>query len=264
MAADILGAEIHGLDTGSSGEFARCAREQAGYCDVLVAAGGDGTFSTVMNAVDLSDTALAFLPFGTGNALSHALHYRGRLTAIAVQIKGGTVHQYDLIECDDRKRAFMVSIGLDGEAIRWYDYYRARGNRGLSAHVLAAVRAYFREYQPAGAMVSIDGEHRRVDRLMSLAVVKQPYFGMGLCAVPRARWDDGYLHTLRMPSGLPGLLAGLVTGFTIGNRVGAYGKGARVGVQLDRPVRLQIDGDMGWIGDRFRFSVAPGVLKLKH
>ena len=264
IAADILGAEIHGLDTESSEAFARCAMEQSACCDVLVVAGGDGTFSAVMNTIDLSSIALAFLPFGTGNALTYALGYRGRLADIAARIRDGSVHQYDLIDCDGRKRAFMTSIGLDAEAIRCYDDYRDRGRRGLAAHLPAAVRAYFREYQSVRAVISVDGEERRVNRLMSLAVVKQPYFGMGLRAVPRAQWGDGYLHIQRMPSGLPGLIAGLLTGFTIGNRVGEYRRGKRVDVQLDRPVRLQIDGDMGWRSDRFRFAVAPGVLKLKH
>ncbi|MBW2193421.1 MAG: hypothetical protein JRF27_06510, partial [Deltaproteobacteria bacterium] len=51
-AATVLNAEIHGLDTGSVDAFFQCSRDLASRCDVLVAAGGDGTLSDVINAVD--------------------------------------------------------------------------------------------------------------------------------------------------------------------------------------------------------------------
>ena len=48
QAAEILDTEIHGLDTTTAEEFGQCARELATRCDVLVAAGGDGTFSDII------------------------------------------------------------------------------------------------------------------------------------------------------------------------------------------------------------------------
>lgn len=262
--AAVLAAEIHGLDTRSAEDFAQCARERAEQCDVLVVAGGDGTFSLVLNAIDLSRATLAFLPFGTGNALTHTLGYRGGLAEIAARVCAGTVHTYDLIDCDGRRKAFMASLGLDGCAIRLYEMYRGIGYRGLNAHLRAGLRAFFREYRPTGGSIAVDGEVRRVKKLTSLMVVKQPFFGMGLKAVPRARWGDGDLHTQSISSGLVGITTGLVTGFTIGNRVGDYRCGKRIAVTLDAPLTLQIDGELGWTSDRFAFSVLPGVLRLRH
>jgi diacylglycerol kinase family enzyme len=124
-AADLLSATIHGLDTNSAAEFSQCAREQAERCDVLVVAGGDGTFSLVINAVETASTALAFLPFGTGNALSHALGYRGGPGGIAAMIRGGRIHTCDLIDCGGKRKGFMVSLGIDGAAIRLYEKYKS-------------------------------------------------------------------------------------------------------------------------------------------
>ena len=50
---------------------------------MLVVAGGDGTMSLVINAVPADRIPLAFLPFGTGNALTHALGYKGTTADIA-------------------------------------------------------------------------------------------------------------------------------------------------------------------------------------
>ena len=263
-AARRLCADIHGLDTGSAEAFSQCARELSENCDVLVVAGGDGTFSLVINAVETESTTLAFLPFGTGNALTYALGYRGGPEEIAGRIRTGRMQACDLIDCDGRRKGFMVSLGIDGAAIRLYEKYRLMGYRGLNAHLRAGLKACFQDYRPAGGAITLDGVPRRVRRLTSFMVVKQPFFGMGLKAVPHARWGDGQLHTLTVASGVPGIVGALLTGFTIGNRVGDYRTGKAVTVQLDTPLPLQIDGDGAWTADRFTFSVLPGALRLKH
>jgi diacylglycerol kinase family enzyme len=262
--AAIFHAKVYGLDTGCTEELAQCALEQANQCDVLVAAGGDGTLSLVINAIDLSTTVLAFLPFGTGNALTHALQYKGGLLKIAKRIYSGTVHEYDLIDCDGSKKAFMASLGFDGTAIRLYERYRSLGYQGLKAHFWAAIRAFFRDYRSTDCRLILDGDVHTIKRLLSLMVVKQPFFGKGLKAVPQARWDDKKLHSLTITSDFSSVLTALITGFTVGNLAGKYRKGKRLTVSLDNPVALQIDGDSGWTSNRFSFTVLPGVLKLKH
>jgi diacylglycerol kinase family enzyme len=262
--ASMLQAEVHGLDTRSEDELRRCAYEQADQCDVLVVAGGDGTMSMVINAVELPATTLAFIPLGTGNALARALGYHGRLSAIARRVRNGTTHTYDLIDCDSRRKAFMASLGIDGEILKHYDQRKSSGHRGLTAYISAGLRAFFREYRPVNGSVELDGDMHHVKRLLSAMVLKQPYFGMGLKVVPQARWDDGLLHQLTIMSGLPRILAGLVSGFTIGNRVGDYRCGKRVRISLDRPLTLQIDGELAWTDDHFTFGLLPGVLRMKH
>ncbi|GAB6906187.1 hypothetical protein DESC_880078 [Desulfosarcina cetonica] len=266
--AEALGATLHGLDTRSPTELARCARETAQHCDILVVAGGDGTFSLVLNAVDLDAVTLAFLPFGTGNALTYALNYRGDLFAIAAAIRKGCCHRMDLIDCgmdaNRRKKAFMTSVGIDGAAIRRYEQYHAAGLRGLKAHLRAGIAAYLKDYRPTEGTLDLDGRHWRVDRLLSLMVVKQPYFGMGLKAVPRARWDDGALHIQVINTGWIGLLTGLATGFTIGNRAGSHHAGSQLRLRLAAPLTLQIDGELAWTSDWFDFGVLPGALQLQY
>ena len=263
-AAAILHAEIFGLDTGSAEELVQCAREQVERCDVLIVAGGDGTFSQIINVVDLSETILAFMPFGTGNALTHALNYRGGISEIAHRISNGRIYRCDLVNCDEKRKAFMVSLGIDGTVIQIYEQYRRMGYRGLEAHLRAGLKAFFGEFQPTGGSISMDGRRWREEKLYSLAVVKQPFFGMGLKVAPKARWSDGRLHSVAMGSGWPGLLAGLITGFTVGNRAGQYRSGKHLAVQLDSPLILQVDGESGWTSDRFSFTVLPGAMQLKY
>ena len=136
-AAEILDAEIHGLDTITADDFGQCARELATRCDVLVIAGGDGTLSDIINSIDTTRTPVAYLPLGTGNAMRYALKYKGSLTDIAMRIKDSKIHKYDLVDCDEKIRAFMISVGIEGTIIRLYDQYVAQGAAGFKTYFRA-------------------------------------------------------------------------------------------------------------------------------
>lgn len=262
-AAEILGAEIHGLDTGSPDDFRQCTRDLVKQCDVLVVAGGDGTFSDVINSVDTAQTLLAYLPLGTGNALQYALQYKGNLVDIAFGIKKGEIHQFDLINCDEKKLAFMTSIGIEGTIVRLRERYLAQGETGFKTYLKAVFTAYFSEYKRFNANIKVDNETFEVKNLLSMMVVKQPYYGFAMNVAPMARFDDRRLHVSYINSGLFMSFLGIGTAFTIGNRVGVYRMGRQVSVNLERPVLLQIDGNPAWENDAFTFTVMANALKLK-
>lgn len=262
-AAKILGAEIHGLDTHTADDFVRCARELTRRCDVLVAAGGDGTLSDVINAIDTAQTPIAYLPLGTGNAVRHAFNYKGGLGDIATRIREGKILEYDLIQCDEKRFAFTASVGFEGTVIQLRDSYLAEGITGLRAYLKALFEAYFRVYKRTAANITVDGETLEVKNLLSLIVVKQPYYGYGMKVVPRARFDDQQLHVLSVNSGLFVSLVGAAAAFTIGNRIGQYLSGRHVSVTLRQPLSVQIDGNPGWVSETFAFNVLPKKLKIK-
>jgi len=263
-AAEVLDAEIHGLDTVTLDDLGQCARELALRCDVLVVAGGDGTLSDIINFVDTTRTAIAYLPLGTGNAMSHALQYKGNLVDIAKRIRDGEIHEYDVISCDEKKRGFLASIGIDGTIMRLRDEYLAQGKTGFKTYFRAAFKAYFREYKrPIATMIRVDETTFKVQNLLSLMVVKHPYYGFGMYVVPRARLDDRQLHVLSINSGLFMCLIGVATSFSIGNRLGEYRTGQRVAVRLDRPLVLQIDGNNAWEADAFTFRVLLNAVRFK-
>ena len=262
-AAKVLDADIYGMDTTTVGEFRQCAHEVAHHCDVIVVAGGDGTLSDIINAVDTARIPLAYLPLGTGNAMKHALRYKGSLSDIARRIKNGKIHEYDLINCDDRVRAFTVSVGIEGEVIRLRNQYVLRGDVGLKAYVKAIVNSYFKKYKRADARIMIDGSLVKMGNILSLMVVKHPYYGFGMEVVPKARFDDRKLHLVCTNSGLFGAVISGISAFTIGNRAGQYYTGLQIDVSLDRALTMQYNGNEGWRSKRFNFKVLPRALKIK-
>jgi diacylglycerol kinase (ATP) len=237
-AAEVLEAEIHGLQTRSREDFIEAARRLSRECDVLVAAGGDGTFSEAVNAVDLEKTVLAR------------------------RIQGAPVRRYDLIDCDGKRRAFMASVGIEGAALQISDDYRARGRTGSWLYFKATMQALLWKYRAPRARLSIDGESLEYRALLSLVIMKQPYYGLGFKLAPEARFDDGRLHALAVGWSIPSI-AGFLGHMTFRARTRAYRSAREVAVSLDRPLRLQYDGTVGWEDEAFRFSVLPGALKVK-
>lgn len=262
-AAEILDAKIEGLDTKTVQDFRRCAKDLSTRCDVLVAAGGDGTLSDVINAIDTSKLPIAFLPLGTGNAMQHALNYRGTLRDMAWRIREGEIREYDLINCNEKKRGFMLSIGVDGTIIRLRGRYRVQGSSGLKAYFRAVLNAYFKEYKRLVARIVVDDAMFEMKGLLSLMVVKQPYYGFGMKVVPKARFDDGQLHILCTNAGFFKAVIGGLTAFAFGNQVGQYTACQRLTVSLNRPALIQIDGNEGWESNEFYFTVLHRRLKIK-
>lgn len=260
----ILGAGVFGLDTRTPKQLVECGRALVNHCDILVIAGGDGTFSDMINAIDTVETPVAFLPLGTGNALAYALGYRGRPSRIARQIKDGKIREHDLLECKGHKRGFMMSVGLEGAVVQLYDRYLSRGYGGLGAYLAGFMDAYFRKYKRAGVRITLDNGTFRTENLLSLMVVKQPYYGFRMNVVPGARFDDGLAHILCINSGLIGCAVGAATAFAGGNRIGTYATGHRVEIRAATPLPLQIDGDFITEAARFSFTVLPQTLRIKY
>ena len=262
-AAAILGASIHGLSTRNPEELGACARDLAANCDVIVVAGGDGTFSDIINAIDTARKPVAFLPLGTGNALRHALEYRGNIVDIATRIKEARIREYDLINCGNKKRAFMASVGFDGTVLLLRERYVERGIIGPGAFVRSFFRALIKEYEPVSAKIAVDGHRFEVENMLNLMVVKQPYYGFGMKVIPQARFDDGFLHVLNVRGGILPAIIGGATAFTLGNRVGKYYRAQEIKVSLPFSMALQLDGNIGWASKTFHFSVIPRGLKIK-
>jgi diacylglycerol kinase family enzyme len=262
-AAEILNAEIHGLDTTTSEDFCQCARELTDRCDVLVIAGGDGTLSDIINCIDTAQKPVAFLPLGTGNAMQYALDYRGSTADIAMRIREGEIHQYDLVNCQGKTRGFILSVGIEGSIIQLRDEYVARGYTGFKTYLGAFMKAFVGKYKRTTAEITVDDTSFEMKNLLSLIVIKQPYYGFGMKIVPRARFDDRLLHILSVNSRLFKCAIGVATSFTGGNRIGQYRTGHQLDVKLERPLALQIDGKYAWHGGAFTFTVLPKALKIK-
>jgi diacylglycerol kinase family enzyme len=263
QVGEILGADcvIDGLDTQSKAEFTQCAHEMAQKADVLIVAGGDGTVSDVINAVDL-DTTFSYLPFGSGCALRYALDLPPQLTRVAKRIREGQLRCLDLILCDGARKAFMASVGIEGDILNRRESLRESGINGPPAYAMATFGSFFADLERTRMSMFVDGVEHSVPEVVTTIVTKIPYYGYKMKVVPNAVFDDGYLHLLAVNSGWGEIVQNLANALINENKLGIYKKASEIRITTHDERYAQVDGNIYRKGTSFHYQVLPGVLKM--
>lgn len=261
--AEILGGDciVAGLDTANRDEFVACARDLARKADVLVVAGGDGTFSDIINALDL-DGVLSYLPFGSGCALRYAMGLPPQLTRVARQIKEGRLRRLDLILCDESVKAFMASVGLEGDILYRREALQNSGMHGPQAYAMATFGSFFADLERTHVTIDVDGRTYIVPDAVTTIVTKIPYYGYKMKVVPNAVFDDGRLHLLAVNSGWGEIVQNLANAFIDENKMGTYRTGQRIHLTMSQERHAQTDGNLYRRGTSFDFRVLPQALKM--
>ena len=189
---------------GNAAEIAeRAAREGR---ELLVAVGGDGTFSEAAHGVlrGGGKTELGIIGQGTGGDFRKTLGLEHRLDRYVEAIASGRTRVVDAgkarfrnREGRDEERYFVniLSAGMGGLV----DSYVASGSRalgGTAAYFLASTKALLRVVR-GNLRCTIDGETVRVSSYM-IAICNGRYFGSGMHVAPMALVDDGKLEVVSM------------------------------------------------------------------
>jgi diacylglycerol kinase family enzyme len=262
VAGILKDVTIAGLDTKSPEELSRCAHELSQKVEILLVAGGDGTFSLVMNSV-AKEIPLGFLPFGSGDVLRHTFKMPRCPREAALVIQKGTEHLIDVILCDGKMKALFASIGIEGSILLERDKYLENDVLGLTAYGLATFKILFDGYMKADLRVFMDRKEMKTSGSLTAVITKLPYYGYGFKVVPQARFDDGYLHLLILNAGPVGTIYALATALMGGNRMGEYYKAKEINITSSTMQLLQRNGDPEKEKrSQFSFQVLPKELKL--
>ena len=230
--------------TGAGGQ----ARLRAAALDpdvaVLVVAGGDGTFNEVVSGLaDPSQVRLALLPAGSANVLARELKLPWRPEAVCALVAGGRVRHLDLGTAGRRCFCMMASSGIDAQIVD--QVHRSRkGVLGMHKYVWPALGVIGRWKTPH-LKVTVDGTeaHGAV-----VVVANTRTYGGLFWAADRAEVDSGYLDVVVLPrDSLWAVVRYLWAGWHHRlSRLGevTYLRGTRIRIEADRPVPVQLDGDL--------------------
>lgn len=204
--------------TSRAGEERELAQGAArdGY-DVVVAVGGDGTWSNVANGLlesGRTDVALGVLPSGTGNDFGRNLGFDPRDPAEAVAaLATGAVRRVDVglvatPSAADRTpeqwetRHFLNVAGFGFDVAVIDAAAGARFLRGELLYKMTALQQLFR-FEGFSCEVEAFGGARRQGRHLMLTVSNGRYFGGGFPIAPGAEVSDGRLHVCRIEDAGP-------------------------------------------------------------
>ncbi len=257
-----LGDVTYGATTraGEERDLAERACEE-GY-DVVVAVGGDGTWSNVADrlvASGRSDVALGILPSGTGNDFGRNFGYDPRNPEVAVQVLAdghtravdvGRVETLSASEhAPDRKepRHFLNLIGFGFDIAVIDAAAGARLLRGELLYKVTALQQLFR-FPGIGARVDSGSGEEREEHLLMLTVSNGVYFGGGFPIAPAATVDDGRLHACLIGDAAPFQRLKLFNLAERGRHVGADEveiiDDGSFRLTFAEPPRFEMDGDV--------------------
>jgi len=231
---------------------------------LVIAAGGDGTVMACVTAVAGTDVPLAVLPVGTGNLLARNFDIPLELAAAAQVAVGATRRRVDVGAIGDERFAVIAGMGFDAAMLR--DAPPALKSRfGWPAYIVSGLRNVAR-----GPLTSFelrfDGASPVRRRGRGVLVGNVGRLQGGLPVLPDARGDDGVLDVAVLAPRRLRNWAGLAWRIVLRRRPRPEQletwRAAQVDIRADRPLPVQLDGDVRPSADRLVVEVWPAALTL--
>jgi len=257
LAADIV-------DLPDADIEARLDRIASG-CDVVAAAGGDGTVSTVAAAVARAGKTLAIIPTGT---LNHFARDAGIPTAIdqaLAIIDAGRERAFDVGVVNEHTFLNNVSLGSYPRMVHVRDGLEQNGRSRPMATAIAVARTWWR-LRKLTAMLAIDGQ-RVLRRSPFIVVGNGSYLLSGFSLGRREQIDDGRLSLYVAPS--TGRIGVLSLPFrALAGRLEEYERfetfcAERITATFPhRRIETGIDGEVRVLESPLNFEVRRGALRV--
>jgi len=241
------------------------ARQAATRASTVVAAGGDGTVSSVVAGIIGDRTTLGVVPLGTLNHFAKDLRIPLDAQKAVETILGGHVQRVDVGEVNDRVFVNNCSIGV------YPDIVRERADRGQGhARWLATAIATFRVLRRSGDVtvrVDVCGQQQRW-RTPFVFIGNNEYVIDGVRLGTRATIDQGKLFVYVAPRADPGDLPGLLAKALIGRarQSGAFEVVAARELAIDawrmKAIDVAVDGEIVRMATPLAYRTRPASLQV--
>ncbi len=251
---------------GSAQRFTRTSI-RAG-CELIVAAGGDGTLNEVINGVGEKGEGVhvGLIPLGTGNDFARSLELPTDVDACIDLIRGGRTRAIDLVRVtSDTVRYFAnVSAGGFSGAVNDKLTPEVKDTWGPLAYIRSAAAA-LSELQAFRTNISFDNTESLSLDLYNIVVANGRFVAGGMPIAPEALLDDGLLDVILLPETSGARLALLAPQIMLGAHLTSdavvYRRAAKVCVNSKPGMWFNVDGEL--VGNEpATFEVVPRALQF--
>ena len=245
-----LSAEIAWTPEARSALVERAARE--GDCRCLVAVGGDGTVSALLN--ERPSPPLTVMPAGTENLVARHFGLRRDPRGLARTIAAGKSVPVDVAQAMGRRFLLMAGFGFDADVVTRHHRGRVSGSGRIRptsrmAYVEHILRSSFTYRFPTISVQIADPGAEEVLRGTTVFIFNLPRYALGLPFVPVAREDDGWLDLVifRHPGPFRALyyLCKVFCGVHLDDPSVYHRRVRKAVVTAHEAIPVQLDGDPG-------------------
>jgi diacylglycerol kinase (ATP) len=236
---------------------------------VIVAAGGDGTIHTVINAMmsRRAEATLGIIPLGTGNDLARMLDIPTQPAEAVRLLDHGEARTLDLMKVRIGKRTLyghnvaaggftgqMNEVMTDELKQTWGPFAYLRG----AMKVLPDLTQY-------RTTLRYGGKPPQAVRAMNIIVANGRTAGGGVVVAPQANPEDGLLDVVIVRAGtaleLTGVAARLLAGDYTASDLVTHARATRVEVDSQPGMWFNVDGEL-LTNERIAFSIVPRAIRV--
>ncbi|MBI9017162.1 MAG: NAD(+)/NADH kinase [Phycisphaerae bacterium] len=166
------------------------SRAIAENATTVIAAGGDGTIRTVIDAMAGSEIPILIVPSGTENLLAGEVGLDGSIETTANTLLNGKIQKIDLGNANNIHFMAITGVGFDAEVVKRVHYNR-RGHITHTNYIRPLVQTFL-EHKFPYLTVEIDGEIVCNEPAMAF-VSNISRYAVGLGIAKEAKMGDGFL-----------------------------------------------------------------------
>ena len=231
--------------------------------DLVLACGGDGTVRACAEALAGTGTALGVIPAGTGNLLARNFAIPTDVPgALAVALSGAR-RTIDVGTVNGEVFTVMAGAGLDAEVMA-NTSRTAKNAVGSLAYVATAGRV-IATAEPVPGRVRVDGRTVHDGPVTTVLVGNCGKLQAGIDLMPAADPSDGALDVLVLSAGgFEDWVKAAAAALTGDQETATLerAQGLDVAVELDRPLRYELDGEARPSTTRLEIGVRPRALTI--
>lgn len=237
-------------------------------CELVVAAGGDGTINEVLNglAEDFSRAAFGILPLGTANDFARTINIPADVPAAVDILLAGQQEHVDVIRYTGQETRYFINAsaggfsGLVNEALT--DDMKQTWGPLAYLRSAAGVLPNLEEYR---TYIAFDGEPEEKLHLYNIVVANARYVAGGIPIAPEAQLNDGLADIVMVPAASLLDLAVLGPQMLLGGHLASeqiiFRQARKVSVRSEPGMWFNVDGEL--IGNApATFEILPRALRI--
>lgn len=164
------------------------AQDAVGQYEYVVAVGGDGTVNEIASSIVGTGTALAIIPFGSGNGLARFLGIPMDTEKAIKTLNAEKVSAIDSAKLNDQYFFNMAGMGFDAHISEVFSHDKTRG---FGAYIRSAFRE-ISNYRSETYRLDIDG-NAYVRKAFMLSFANSSQYGNNAHVSPLASVQDGLI-----------------------------------------------------------------------
>lgn len=240
------GVKLEIYHTTADGDVAGAVRSLREGAAMVIAAGGDGTVSSVAAGLDGSDVLLGIVPAGSTNIIARELGIPSQIgRSIDLVFGSFSTRSLDVGLCNEKVFLHMAGAGIDSHLFSMADPALKR-KIGWLAYIPAAIKALG---EPgARYTISMDGDEESVEATLVLVANGSSIIAPTIRIDSSIRSNDGMLDVLVLTASRPHELASVFARFATGHVIDSpfvlQRRVRHVTIASNKPMPVQLDGDV--------------------